>query len=292
MLYLIFPIRPLLASVSGPRAWLLLLHTVTALQLPCALKVSRPRALSVHGTASRQPGCHGFTCRCLGMSSKDSRHVPSSQHRGTGVLPMTRPRRGQAQPTRMLVCWGWGDKEMVGPQQSRADPGSSSGLVTARRVVLGKTLLPSGTELPQGKSVSLPRWAGAPGEAVSWAEFGRGTWKVGVERLLLQGAREQLFLGKVPAGGHVPWQRPSARGGGRRGQEEKRSRRALPDPQAPRPAIRGLRAARGQARSSLRLLGGGLQRGNHRTRVLLNQGNDTHRRQRAGGGGPAALAWL
>lgn len=230
-LYLIFPIRPLLASVSGPRAWLLLLQTVTALQLSCALKVSRPRALSAHGTASRQPGCHGFKCRCLRMSSKDSRHVPSSQHRGTGVLPTTRPRSRQAQPARMLVCWGWGDKEMAGPRQSRADPGSSSGLVTARRVVLGKTLLPSGTALPQGKNVSLSRWARAPGEAVSWTGFRRDAREVGVERLLLQGAREQVFVGKVPVGGHVPWQRPSANG--RRGQEEKRSRRALPDPQAP-----------------------------------------------------------
>lgn len=47
----------------------------------------------------------------------------------------------------------------------------------------------------------------------------------------------------------------------------------------------GPRAAWGRARSSPQLPGG-LQRGNRRTRVLLNQGNDTQRRQaRAGGGG-------
>lgn len=63
---------------------------------------------------------------------------------------------------------------MAGSLQSRADPGSSSGSVIVGRVVLGKTLLPSGMSFIMEKPVSLPRWAGAPREAVSWAVLGRG----------------------------------------------------------------------------------------------------------------------
>lgn len=71
VLYLILPIRPLLTSVSGPGRC----KTVLTFWPLCALKFSRPGALSVLGT---QAGCHGFTCGCLRMSSQDGRHSPSN----------------------------------------------------------------------------------------------------------------------------------------------------------------------------------------------------------------------
>lgn len=121
------------------------------------------------------------------MSSKDSRRVPSTQHSASSRLLRNRcTPHDQTQQPPSPACpnvglLGWGDMGMAGPLQSRADPGSSSGSVTASRVVLGKTLLPSGSELPHGITVSLPRWAGAPREAVSPA------LKVGMESFLLQG---------------------------------------------------------------------------------------------------------
>lgn len=61
-LSLVFPTRPWLTPASDPGPGFLLPQKLTALQPFSALKVSRPRELSVHGT---QGGSRGFRCRCL-----------------------------------------------------------------------------------------------------------------------------------------------------------------------------------------------------------------------------------
>lgn len=145
-------------------------------------------------------------------------------------------------------------------------------------MVLGETLSPLGLSLLQA-AVSLPRCVGAPREAVS-------------NNLLKR--HMEVWDWKGPCskwrGEPLPWAKAEANS-----EAERSGRRpwhvASLTPSLP-PCCPGLRAAWGLARSSPQLLGS-LQRGNRRTRVLLNQGNDTQRRQpRAGSHSLSGLALI